>query len=355
MTISHLNLKEFRNFNEGHLSFRNRFQIFVGPNAQGKTNILESLYLLSIGKSFRVSDFRDLIRWNSDAGHIKAFIKTNVGEEVREAVLTRDKKHFLKNGKPASPNQFNSMPLVLFAPEEILLLRSSPGARRDFIDNLFTKLSPIYGDNLRRYHLALSHRNKLLKKNELDSVSREEQVRFWESPLLEHGDILWKERFRLLTFLNPILERHYRVIAGTEFKSARFDYCPNNDTFDLRRADELIRGFTLVGPHRDEIIPSLNADPIAHAGSQGEMRSFTLALKLTEIELFENILKKTPILLLDDVMSELDENRSRFFFDYLKTFRGQVFATATALHLFPKNARAGAEVWSVENGTVRAF
>lgn len=355
MSIVSLTLKKFRNFSEETLLLKGSFHIFVGPNAQGKTNVIEALHLLAFGKSFRVANYRDTIQWGVAHAFIKTITQTDLGEEVRETHLNSDKKIFLKNGKPTRPNQFNSMPLVLFAPEEILLLKSPPSMRRDYIDHLFIKLSPIYGDNLRRYNLALHHRNNLLKNKELDRRSLENEIRFWEEPLGQYGDILVLERRRLIEELNPILRERYNIIAGGAAREAQFVYQPNQETFEKRREDELIRGFTIVGPHRDEFIPSLSQEPISHAGSQGEMRTFTLALKLSEIKLFEHVLEKTPILLLDDVMSELDTNRSRFFFDYLDQFQGQIFATATSLDLFPKRAQIRAKVWMVENGTIRAL
>lgn len=355
MSITTLHLQNFRNFSEIPVLLKGGCHLFVGPNAQGKTNVLEAIYLLAYGKSFRVGNYRDLIRWGEESACVKGMVATEMGQEIRESHLTIEKKTFLKNGKSARANQFSSMPLVLFAPEEILLLRASPSERRNYIDNLFTKLSPIYGDNLSRYKRALHHRNKLLKNNELRSSSREEQVRFWEAPLLEHGDILVSERSRILEELNPILNLQYSRIASSETKRAGWNYRPNLEKFEDRRCDELIRGFTLVGPHRDEILPVLNEEPISHAGSQGEMRTFTLALKLAEIRLFEKILDKTPILLLDDVMSELDENRSRTFFEALQFFDGDIFATATTPELFPKRALEKGCLWSVENGTLRPF
>lgn len=365
MHIQGLSLKNFRNFSELSLKVHPRFNIFVGPNAQGKTNILEAIYFLAFGKSFRVQHYPELIRFGEAQAMVRVWLETPVGSEERTAALSEEKKTFLKDGKKTSPNQFKSMPMVLFAPEVILLLKESPQARRDYTDGLISKLSPTYGDHLAGYKKALSQRNKLLKDEEIQPEEKRKQMTLWEAPLVEEGSHLIGERREWLIRLSEKMALHYHTIAGSAEKLAGLDYQPHTEPQDLerrfedQREEELQREMTLVGPHRDEILPCLRSEEgggaIRSFGSQGEMRSFTLAMKLGEIQLFEEVLERSPILLLDDVLSELDERRSRLFFEYLQSFKGQVFATATAITLFPSQSLNNFDGFGVEKGQISAL
>jgi len=264
-------------------------------------------------------------------------------------------KRSFKNGKRASPDQFQSMPIVLFAPEEILLLKDSPQARRDYIDGLLAKLSPIYGDPSHKYKKILRQRNMLLKNESLSKEEKKKQMAAWEGPLLECGKVLIRERENWMEKLNGVLERYYQIIGG-DAKRADFFYKPSVRKEDFaglleaRREEELERRTSLVGPHRDDFLARLDTQQISAFGSQGEMRTFTLALKLSEIEVFEQTLNQSPILLLDDVLSELDEKRSSYFFSFLRKYRAQVFATATSAALFPRNVLGEFLAFQVQNG-----
>lgn len=333
------------------------FNIFVGANAQGKTNLLEAIYFLAFGRSFRLSDYRDLIQWKKKEGLIQGTLETDLGEEERRVTLSQERKEYLKNKKRTTPNQFRSMPLVLFAPEIILLLKDSPRVRREYIDSLFTKISPTYGPALKKYKRALAQRNRLIVEETLSWREKMEGMILWEASLIEHGRLLIEERREWLARLNHLQKENYISISGSLLKGAGFQYLPNVEpdffqkSFQKRREEEVKRGMTLVGPHRDAIIPCLNGDPIKTSGSQGELRTFTLALKLSEIQIFREVLGRNPILLLDDFFSELDEHRGRHFLEYLEHFSGQIFATGTSLYPFPKAALARAQKWVVEEGS----
>ncbi|MDO8493875.1 MAG: DNA replication/repair protein RecF, partial [Deltaproteobacteria bacterium] len=342
MFIKKFGLSRFRNITESVFSFHPRFNIFVGQNGQGKTNFLEAIYLLAFGKSFRVQDFRDLIGWGSSEALVRAWVDNGIGDEERGLRLTQEKKSAHRNGKAASPNQFKTLPVVLFAPEAILLLKDSPQARREYIDDLISQCSPAYVPILRRYKKALQQRNRILSDEMLSLSEKRKQSELWEIPLHEEGKILVRERRRWLEIYNRFLEKHYDQIAGQPTRADLF-YEPNaeenlfTDKQSEAREEELARGLSLVGPHRDHLTGRLGEKPIRHFGSQGEQRTFTLAMKLAEIQLLEETLQFSPILLLDDILSELDPSRSRFFFEYLKEFKGQVFVTATHRELFPES------------------
>lgn len=356
MHIRGLYLKNFRNILESSFQFHPHFNVLVGANAQGKTNVIEAVYLLAFGRSFRIPDFRGLICWGKSEGVVRCDLEVLVGREERAVHLTADKKRMLKNGKATSPNQFESMPLVLFAPEEILLLKESPQARRDYIDGFLSKIVPSYSKALANYKRALLQRNKLLKDETLSNAQKLDQMVFWEGPLLENGITLIKERTKWTCLLNEKLACHYNTVAGSGQKKAEFLYVPNavienfGEMQTKRREEEIERQITLVGPHRDDLRGTLNGEPIVAFGSQGEMRTFTLSLKLSEIDLFEEVLNRHPIFLLDDVASELDEKRNAFFFEFLKNYKGQIFTTATSLSLFPKGVLESFSAWQIEEG-----
>lgn len=360
MYLKAIHLIHFRNLADVSLSLHPHLNVLVGNNAQGKTNIIEAIHLLSFGKSFRVQDYKDLMTWGGEESFIRSRVFNEIGEEERNVRLTAEKKEFYKNGKPVSPNQFTSMPLVLFAPESILLLKESPQERRDYADDLISIYLPVYVKHLRDYKRALAQRNKVLKDEFLSREEKQKQMELWEEPMREHGRIIIEERKRWLEKFNPFLERHYSAVAGPE-KGASFIYQPNvgAEAFVLRqqmmREEELERGVSLVGPHKDDFVPSLNQQPIKNFGSQGELRTFTLALKLAEIEFLEETLEFSPLLLLDDVVSELDEKRNTFFFKHLEDFKGQIFATATSLNLFPKMALRDYLSWELQGGQAKRF
>lgn len=298
-----------------------------------------------------------MIRWGEPQAFIRALVWNEIGEEERNVLLTAEKKQFFKNGKAASPNQFLSLPMVLFAPESILLLKESPQERRNYIDDMITNCSPPYLGRLRQYKRALAQRNKVLKDELLPKEEKRRQMALWEGPLLEHGKYIIEERKNWIAKLNPLLQRHYLEVAGGETE-ANFVYTPNVEALDFSekqkflREEELERGLTLVGPHRDDFIPSLDERPLRSFGSQGEFRTFTLALKLAEITLLKEVLRFSPFLLLDDVLSELDEGRCRFFFSHLKNFDGQIFATATSFSLFPKTSLVDYQGWLLKEGEI---
>lgn len=360
MYLKAIHLSNFRNLCDLSLSLHPRFNILVGDNAQGKTNIIEAIFLLSFGKSFRVQNYQDLIGWGKTQSLIRSWVWNEIGEEERHVQLNSEIKKFFKNGKPTSSNQFLSMPMVLFAPEAILLLKESPQARRDYIDHLISKCLVPYGDRLKQYKKALAHRNKILKDESLSLEEKKNQAILWENPLQEHGSYLIVERKNWLQRLNRFLVKNYQELAGLN-QTAGFIYQPNvepdrwEEQQAARRGEELERGVSLVGPHRDDFQASLDAKSIKNFGSQGENRTFTLALKLAEIALFEEVLSFSPLLLLDDVVSELDEKRNDFFFSHLKNFKGQIFATATSLHLFPKSGLKEYQGWRLCHGQAEPF
>jgi DNA replication and repair protein RecF len=342
MFLKTLQLNNFRNFPSGSFEFGRRFNIFVGSNAQGKTNILESIALISSGKSFRTSDFRDMISWDGAGAFVRASVEGPKGSDELVAVLSDEGKVFKRNGKRARPN---GPKFILFAPEEILLLKDTPSARRKYTDTFAAGFSPVHKKYLREYERTLSQRNRLIQDDTMLESRRIDLLSSWDEQLVRYGTELVLSRRRWLEMLNEELPIQYGAIAPND-GDAIFGHKPfcGEDVLKnggeavveffmseliRRRSDEFIRRTTLVGPHKDDVVARIGGSEVKRFGSQGQHRSFVLALKIAEVELHRKDFGSPPILLLDDVTSELDEKRNRHFFDYLAEADGQIFITTT--------------------------
>ncbi len=346
MHITSLHLRSFRNIGEERIELSPAFNLFVGPNAQGKTNVVEAVGLLSIGRSFRTSEFRDMIQWKSPTGAVRAQTVGEAGGDDLHVTLDESRKTFLRNQKRTRPGGFSGMRIVLFAPEEIGLIRGSPAGRRRYLDTLIGQLVPGYRTTVRNYERVVAQRNRLLQDDAQPRNLREAAMPAWDTQIIQLGAAIISTRQRWIGEINRFLPHRYNAIAPND-APATLHYCPHDgagalvlDEQALRQAlsqaltarcsDEWIRGVTLVGPHRDEIEPIIGDNTVKHFGSQGQHRTFVLALKIAEVELMREITGEMPILILDDVASELDAARRRYFFDYLCAIQGQVFITATS-------------------------
>jgi DNA replication and repair protein RecF len=345
MYLTHLHLKSFRNFEDQIFEFGRSFNILVGDNAQGKTNVLEAISLLCAGSSFRTSEWRDMIAQGRGAARVAARLESERGSDELVVELGDPRKKFIKNGKNTTPGGFAGLHAVLFAPEEILLLRTQPGARRKFIDTFVSSFVPGYKKLVRDYSSVVSQRNKILSDDALTPIERKTNLLPWNEQLIQLGTRVVVTRNEWISKINETLPSHYGEIAVDDGE-ARFHYKPHSceagvasdaqavkgsyeEALENRARDEWIRGVTLVGPHRDDLVAHIGSGPVKRFASQGQHRSFVLALKVAEMEVYRSIAGEEPLLLLDDVASELDPNRNRRFFDYVRGSRGQVFITTT--------------------------
>ncbi len=345
MRLLDLSLHQFRNIRALNLAFSPGLNLLIGPNAQGKTNVIESIGLISTGHSFRTQEFRDMIRRDETGAEVLAQSRSAVGDDAFRVQLTAERKHCFCNDKrvPASGNR--GVLTVLFAPEEILLLKGSPSGRRHYLDTLIAQLNRSHRTLAAHYEKVVRQRNRLLQDPELGEAGRRAALAPWDEQLVELGARLLVQRAEWCERLGRHLPGHYRAIAPAD-PEASFAYVPHcgreaagrdaagvaallREQLERRRGDEAARRVTLVGPHRDDLEAALGETPVKHFGSQGQHRSFVLALKMAEMDLMREVAGEEPILLLDDVASELDERRNRHFFETLKAARGQVFVTAT--------------------------
>lgn len=316
MKLNEITLYNFRSYNERTFLFSPDVTLITGKNGVGKTNVLEAIYVLFQGKSFRDSD-EQLLRhtanwWKVDAGF------DSMKREVRYQPGQTHAKHLYIDGTDKGRFTYkHQLPVVLFEPDHLLLLHGSPSLRRAYLDNLLINLIPVYRTTLAKYERALLQRNNLLKKGGTRAVLKD-AVFVWDIALAEYGAALQAARRQLITALNDRLSGYYSALAASPH-SLVVDYKPVGEhtahglARQLARSFEkdTVRGFTSVGPHRDGIDFILNGKSAKTTASRGEVRTIVLALKYTELQLLSEDAPHSPIFLLDDVFSELDTVRQK--------------------------------------------
>ena len=357
MIVKSLELNHFRNYESLNIAFDQGTNILYGNNAQGKTNILEAIYLSGTTKSHKGSKDREMVQFGNEESHIRLFVEK---QEKQFQIDMHLKKHKSKgiavNRIPIKKagELFGILTLVFFSPEDLNIIKNGPSERRRFMDMELCQLDRIYFDNLTKYNKILMQRNKLLKdiytKPEL-----KETLFAWNIQLAEYGKKIIQRRREFVSRLDEIVaDIHAKISGGTE--TVTLTYEPNVKEEDFERELERVRekefklGQTMTGPHRDDISFLSNDIDIRKFGSQGQQRTLALSLKLSEIELVKQITKETPILLLDDVLSELDSKRQNFLLNNLCDT--QTIITCTGLDEFIRNRFHINRVFEVKDGAV---
>ncbi len=320
MKLEKLSLYNFRSYEKRTFTFGDALTTIVGPNGAGKTNLLEAVYVLYCGKSFRDAD-DDLIRFDEQWWKIEGEFDTKQRREVRFSTEDgRAKELITDNGKKTRFTYRHELPVVLFEPDHLQMVHASPGARRQYIDEVLLSTDPVYRTVMARYERALTQRNNLLKQR-LSGAALRDQLFVWDIALADYGVTIMKKRSQVIDRINTVLGDVYSAIAGS-VQSLQLIYLPSYDqgvfdssqfvqTLAAHLSDDSARGFTTVGPHRDDVGVLLAGKSAKQTASRGEVRSIVLALKQVEAELLEEITNMKPIVLLDDVLSELDEKRQQ--------------------------------------------
>lgn len=337
--IDSLRLRNFRSYKNDSFEFDQGVNIIVGPNASGKTNLIEAILVLCQGHSYRGSD-KDLIKHSGGWAKIDALIggadRSIIWKQYENKV---DKEYRLGGSIFKRLSQQNVLPVVLFEPSHMQLLTDSPELRRDFFDDVIEKLKPEFRNTRRQYKRAVAQRNALLKQNKST-----DQIFIWDIRISELGGVILKERNEFISKYQKLLTKLYNKIAGkrhavglkykTKLSGTNF---PSNLLNALQKNLSLDRelGFTTIGPHRDDITPMMGGHELVGKGSRGEIRTMLLALKILELHALETVSQTKPILLLDDVFSELDGARRRALTDYLKD--RQTFITTTDADIVVKH------------------
>lgn len=369
MRIDRLHAMNFRNYDRLELEFDADLNIICGLNAQGKTNLLEALYVCGIGKSFRTNSDKDFIRMGQVWAAAGIRGRSGSLEQAIDIRWTEKGKKEIKvnqQGIERYADLLGRMSVVVFSPEDLKLVKEGPSERRRFLDREISHIRPGYYHHLCRYHRILAQRNKLLKqgfaKNRIGILEvLDEQMAVEGIRIMEHREGFVK-RLAALARL-----KHRRLTDGKETLEIAYrpdiEKRPEEDRSEMenrfrkkleeRRERDLARGHTACGPHKDDLSLSINGVEVRGFGSQGQQRTAVLSLKLSEIESVKAERGEYPVLLLDDVMSELDERRQRELIGSLRNV--QTFVTMTEIPESLKQSLENGKIFHVENGKVRAL
>lgn len=357
MIIESIELKNYRNYDELHMDFNQGTNILYGDNAQGKTNILEAIYVCCTTKSHRGSKDRDMIQFDRDESHIKLSLRKNDVPYRIDMHLKKNKtKGVAINGIPIkkASELFGIVNVVFFSPEDLNLIKNGPAERRRFIDLELCQLNKLYVHSLIQYNRSLQQRNKLLKELNF-KPEYESTLDVWDMQLIQYGKEMIRYREQFVDQLNGIIYDIHKQLSGDR-EELLICYDPNvsceafEQSLKKSRAQDLRQRTTLVGPHRDDIGFYVNKIDIRKFGSQGQQRTAALSLKLAEIELVKKLVNDYPILLLDDVLSELDGNRQNHLLSGINHI--QTMITCTGLDDFINNRFQIDKVFRVIDGTV---
>ena len=357
MIIKSLELKDFRNYKELKIDFDSGVNILYGDNAQGKTNVLEAVYFTATTRSHNSSKDKDVINFDAEEAHIKTIIDKEGLERRIDMHLRRARSKGIAVDKvrlKKAVELLGILNIVLFSPEDLSIIKNAPSERRHFVDMELCQLDQIYLYDLNNYNKIINQRNRLLKDVHFNSEYRD-MIKIWDNQLLSYGIKIINRREKFIEQLNNIIEEIHGKLSG-EREKLKIKYAPHvtADEFEDKLKNSLERDIKLkmtgTGPHRDDFIFYSNDIDIRVYGSQGQQRTAALSLKLSEIELVKQITRDNPVLLLDDVLSELDSNRQTYLLNNIGGI--QTIITCTGLDDFVNNRFEYDKVFKVNNGTI---
>ena len=357
MIIKSLELENFRNYDSLQLFFDEGTNILYGDNAQGKTNVLEAIYVSATTKSHKGSKDKEIINFSKEEAHIRTFLsKGDMDYRVDMHLRKSKSKGIAVNGQrlKKAAELLGLLNVVFFSPEDLSIIKNGPSGRRSFVDMELCQLDKYYLYNLNQYNKIINQRNKLLK-DFYNSTDLKDTITVWDSQLVTYGKQIIERRFQFVDQLNEIITQIHNNLSGQK-ESLRIVYEPDvvGDNFEkelsLGMERDMKLKFTGTGPHRDDFAFLVNDIDIRKYGSQGQQRTAALSLKLAEIELVKQVTKDNPILLLDDVLSELDSNRQNYLLNSIGGI--QTIITCTGLDEFVNNRFEINKVFKVVNGTI---
>jgi DNA replication and repair protein RecF len=376
MYLRTLHLRSFRNYLDQSVEFNAQKTIIVGNNAQGKSNLLEAVELLATLKSHRAGRDHELVLDSKPAGQIQALAQRAFGMVELALTLRSQGRRTLMVNQEILRRQLDflgNLNAVQFSSLDLELVRGAPENRRNWLDGLLVQLEPIYAYILQQYTKVLRQRNAFLKKiRKLESQETlpdltpyQSQLALWDAQLAAHGSRVTRRRARVLRRIAPLAQTWHHQLSGST-EALEISYAPNViwsadnpeqvqqaflEKIEQRAIAERQLGTTVVGPHRDEVIFTINDTPARSYGSQGQQRTLVLALKLAELQLIEEVICEPPLLLLDDVLAELDPNRQNQLLEAVAE-RFQTLITTTHLGSFDAHWLQNSQILSVEAGTV---
>ena len=374
MYLKSLQLRNFRNYTEQYVDFTAPKTIILGENAQGKSNLIEAVEILSALKSHRTSRDRELIQAHQDAAQIVGNLdrETTGSVELSLTLRANGRRTAALNGltQRRQMDFLGTLNMVQFSSLDLDLVRGGPEVRRNWLDTLLLQLEPVYASLIQQYTQILRQRNALLKSIKAAAIDPTKlvpttPVALWDAQLAVAGSHIIRRRDRVITRLLPLAQTWHRAISG-QSEELQIAYRPNvSVTIDQpeaiqsqflaqiqeKRAIERYQGTTLVGPHRDDLDFMLNGTPARQYASQGQQRTLVLALKLAELQLIEDVIGEPPILLLDDVLAELDLNRQNQLLETIQD-HFQTLITTTHLGSFDSSWLNASQILHIQAGSL---
>ena len=360
MKLQKIYLKNYRNYDDILLELNNNLNIIIGDNAQGKTNLLESIYVLAVTKSFLSISDKNLINFNSRYSMIKGIVDYNGSYDELELLINENGKVVKINKKEIKKlsDYISKMNVILFSSDSIRIFKDSPSCRRKYFNIQISQINKIYLANLNNYNLVLRQRNEFLKIININKESDMNYLDILNDKYIGLSIVIYNFRRKYVDLVNKYIDDIFSSITGLE--GLKMIYTSNvsnldNDMFKDKLKSNLLREIqykiTFIGPNRDDFYFDLNGKNLSLYGSNGQIRSAVLALKLAEVKLFTDVLSDTPILLLDDIFSELDIDKRNKVIKYLDNDI-QTIVTTTDIENIDKNVRNKANVYKIENGKI---
>lgn len=360
MYVKYLQLINYRNYNELFIELNENVNVFIGDNAQGKTNVLESIYYSSFGRSHRTSKDKEIIKWNESEAYIKLHVsRERIDKKIEIKVLKEGKKAISINSIKINKisQLLGNCNVVMFSPEDLKIVKESPGHRRRFLDMELCQLDGKYYYNLVQYNKVLLERNTVLKNRNID----ESILDVYDQQLSAFGDYVIKKRVEYISRLNFYGKGLHKEITS-EKEDIHFEYITQIKSFESigfellqllkkSRQKDIDRHTTSVGPHRDDFYIAINGVDTRSFGSQGQQRTSILTIKFSSLKIIKEVTGEHPVLLLDDVLSELDFKRKKYILTSISQV--QTVITCTGIEDIKTYIDDKATIFYVKDGSVK--
>lgn len=359
MFIKKIVLFNYRNYKNLNLSFGKNVNIFIGDNAQGKTNILEAIYYCAFAKSHRTSKDKELVNWNKEIAHLGLSIsKQRLDKNIEINILKNGKKEIIVNSIKIKKigELFGIFNVVMFSPEDLKIIKESPGIRRRFLDMEICQFDNKYYYNLVKYNKVLSERNIILKNRNLNI----DMLDVYDRQLASYGKYILEMRIRYIDKINFYGNKIHKDITMQK-EDINFEYYSTiknlddieNNFYELlvkNRKKDIEKGITSIGPHRDDFLVYINGIEIKSYGSQGQQRTAVLSMKFSSLRIIKDVTSEYPVLLLDDVLSELDFSRKKYILGSIKDI--QTIITCTGISDINEYLDSDYKIYKVKDGEI---
>ena len=367
MKISKINLVNFRNYSNVIVSLNKKMNIFIGDNAQGKTNILEAIVILALTKSHRVGNNPNIIQFGKSKSTIKGTIRKDNIISKLEVSVTEDTKQTSVNGTEVKKlsDYISNLNVIVFTPDDLDIIKSSPNVRRNLLNIQLSQISRLYLNTYNEYNKILKTRNEYLKILFSNSVADKKYLDIITDKLIEKAVIIYQKRHEYLEFINEYINEYFSEISNTE--GLKVVYLPNIEfddydnlkmhekmkkVYDKNYLKELNSGMTLYGPHRDDFLFEFGSRDLKFFGSQGQQKLAVLSFKLAEVNIFEKVTGSFPVLLLDDIFSEFDIKKQNKLLKFINSKDIQSILTTTNLKGINKKYLEDSYIYVVDNGKI---